>query len=213
MTDALRWRRRRRPRSATAASLRRIRAPATARSAPTPTPRRLAYRHGLAGCRPPAAAARPRGCSTCERRAQRHLRRVECSSSGIHVALQRRDRLVEMIDDRRRRPALLERRGIDERLEGGARLPSRLDVARSKWLSSKSRPPTSARTSPVVRIHRDQRRLQRVRRRRLARRLTSCRAAARARLDLGDRARHGAISAAVLHASESMVVKTRRPPW
>ena len=68
---------------------------------------------------------------------------------GHPRALQRLDRLVEARHQRRRRIAGLESGGVDKRLEGRSRL-SIACVARLNRLALKSRPPTIARTSPVV---------------------------------------------------------------
>ena len=64
-----------------------------------------------------------------QRRAQRHRRRRGVLVFGHPRALQRLNRLVEPVDDRGRRPALFERRGKHERLEGRAGLALRLDGA------------------------------------------------------------------------------------
>ena len=142
----------------------------------------------------------------------------ECSSSGVHAPCSGLDRIVEVIDDRRRREARFERGGVDERLERGARLPMRLngavEVAGVEVAAADHRADVAGGG-----IERDQRRLQHAspgsRRRAGFRVLLPRRRAARLpggapcldRLDLlGD-----AASAATC-IGMSMVVKTRSPP-
>ena len=65
---------------------------------------------------------------------RRPVRRLIDAAVGVlvlrrPVALQRRNRIVEVIDHRRRRVAGLERGGVHERLERGAGLPARLNGA------------------------------------------------------------------------------------
>ena len=129
-------------------------------------------------------------------------------------ALQRRDRIVEVIDDRRRRVARLERGRVDERLERRARLPLRLHRAVEMALVEVAAADHRAHVAGR-RVERDQRRLQRrrsvaaTRRRPSLARAAACHAARRSSSDFSASATAASAASCI---GMSIVENTRRPP-
>ena len=126
-----------------------------------PTPSVLGVVHGLRRCRPLAAAAPRRGCSTCE---------APCAASSRSPWSARPREPSRPAASEWARPddrcsvagvtAALERGGVDERLEGRARLPVGLH-ARSKRLCIEVAAANQRAHFAASRLHRDERALER----------------------------------------------------